>query len=171
MTAFTYTVVLRGTDNEKSTLTYDLGDFANATPGDDFAEALTVAGNIKSELAAVTDAYIAEESLRHVISQDSQLPAAADIFEEALVTVYLNDPTEAEKVHQVRIPAPAAGLFLGTNGAELDIVDINDADLTDYVGALSSHVYLSDGEQINTATGTNGIKKGYRNIRKRKLGR
>lgn len=171
MTAFTYTVVLRGTDNEKSTLTYDLGDFNTGVAGDDFAAALAAAAAIKTELAAVTDAFIAEESVRHVISQDSQLPAAADIFEEALVTVYLNQPTEAEKVHQIRIPAPSAGLFLGTNGAELDIVDINDPDLTAYVGELASSVYLSDGEQINTSTGTGGIKKGYRNIRKRKLGR
>lgn len=171
MTEFTYQVVLVGTDGLKSSLNFDLGDFAEADAGADFLAALNAANQIRGALVDVTDANVTEESLRHVVSQDNQLPASADVFEEALVSTHLNAPAEAEKIHNLRIPAPIIGMFEGTTGTDRDIVDKNNALLVQYVQQVSQHSYVSDGEQVNTAAGTNGIKRGYRNIRKRKLGR
>ena len=118
MTAFTYTITLRGTDNEKSSITYDLGDFTGADAGADFLAALGAANQIRGALVDITDANVAEEAVRHVISSDNQLPAAADVYEEALLTVHLADPAEAEKVALLRVPAPSIGVFVAATGAD-----------------------------------------------------
>lgn len=169
--AFTYTIILRGTDNEKSTLNYDLGTITEGTNGECFDVALSAAASLRAALDEITDAFVAEESLHHIISEDSQLPAAADVFEEALISVHLNPPVDAEKVHPIRVPAPVIGMFIGTTGAARDVVDVTDLALQEYVLELASNFYLSDGEQVNTTHPNAGIKRGFRNIRKRRLGR
>lgn len=171
MTQFSYTITLRGTDNEKSSLTYDLGDFTEADAGADFLAALNAANQIRGALVDVTDANIAEERISNVIFSDNQLPAAADVFEEALVSVHLAPPTEAEKLHQLRIPAPKIGIFTATTGTARDVVDVTDTLLQQYVQQVSQHAFVSDGESVNVTNPNGGIKQGFRNVRKRRLGR
>lgn len=171
MTAFTYSVKLRGTDNLISTLNFDLGDFAEADAGADFLAALNAANQIRGALADITDANIAEEALRHAISEDTQLPANADVFEEALVTVHLNPPASVEKVHNLRIPAPVIDLFQDTTGNARDVVDPTNALLQQFVQQVAQHAYVSDGERVDTTHPNGGIKQGFRNIKKRRLGR
>lgn len=171
MTAFIYTVTLVGTDGEKSTLTFDLGDFTEADAGADFLAALAAANQVRGALVDISDANVSQEAVRHIISEDNQLPVAADVFEEALVSCHLNAPTEAEKLYSLRVPAPAVEIFQGTTGSARDIVDTSNALLAQFVQQVSQHAQVSDGEQIDVTSGTNGMKRGFRNIRKRRLGR
>jgi hypothetical protein len=97
---------------------------------------------------------------------DGSVPSGdADVHEYATITCYLNAPGEAEKVTNIRVLAPVDGVFAGTEGELYDQVDTADADLVQYVQQLSQHAYVSDGEQINTGTGANGMKGGRRNAR------
>jgi hypothetical protein len=81
-----------------------------------------------------------------------------------------DDPTAVEHVSQIFIPAPVIGIFSAPTGALRDVVDVTDADLTQYVQQLSQHAYVSDGETIQTASGDDGMLNGRRVIRKVRLG-
>lgn len=157
MPDYTYTVVLQGaTSDDKARRTFQLGTLA------DEATALAAAAAIRSALDAVTLANVRSETLSEVISADNQLPASGDCYEEAVVICHLNAPTEAEKLYTLRIPAPES-LFLSDG----ETVDISNTDLIAFVAALAANVLLSDGEAINTASGSNGIKEGYKVSRSR----
>ena len=157
MPVYLYRVELQGaTPGDKSSLTFNLGDLV------DEPAALIKQSAIRSALIAVTLANIRRETLINVLSEDNQLPAAGDTYERAVVACHLNAPAEAEKIHNVYIPAPEA-LF----EADGQTVDKTDAELVAYIQALADNALVSDGEAINTASGTNGIKDGYKSVRQK----
>lgn len=164
MTEFTYAVTLRDSRNQKSVLQFDLGDFSTGTPGGDFDAALNAAGQIAGALAAVTDANIAKEFLGHSYNEDNQLPASADVTDELVVACHLAPPTQAEKLHNLRIPAPDASVWQ-TDGIT---ADLSVAALIQYVQQIAQHAFVSDGEQVDVSTGSNGMKYGYWRSRARK---
>jgi hypothetical protein len=149
---FQYFVRFQGTKSKDvSSRTFDL-------TGGDYATALAEAAAIKAELDDVTTAEIILERISEVISESNAVPAtAADTFECAVVNVHLNAPTEREKLHTLYIPAPVAGMFL----ADGTTLDISNTDLQAYVAAIAASALVSDGETIQTGTGTAGIKDGY----------
>lgn len=157
-----YKVTLQGsTPKNKTSLNFVL-EYDDAASPMDHAAALNAANQIRGGLVAITDAFLARESLDYLISADNQLPAGnIDVMDEAAVIVYLNDPTgNLPKYHTVRIPAPDSTVFL----ADGETVDIGDAALIQYIQQLSQHAFVSDNEQINT-TSQNGIASGHKRSR------
>lgn len=169
MTAFTYSITLIDRHGARTSLGFNLGDFSSGTPGEDFELALGAANQIRGALVAITLANVNKESLTHVVSEDDQIPAnAADVTDEAVINVHLNAPTAAKKLAVLRVPAPVDGMFT----TDLVTLDPLDADTVQFVQQVSQHAYISDGEQINTASGqyANGIASGYKRSKARRLG-
>lgn len=152
---FIYRITLQGTKpDDSTTLTFDLGDFPEPVV---FADVGNAANQIRGALVDISDANVSKETLTGVVSEDNQLPADADTTDEAAIVAHLNDPTEKEKLHVTRVPAPITALFQ-PNGQD---VDVSNALLQAYIAQLSQHALVSDGEQINVSSGTAGIKRGY----------
>ena len=154
MPQYDYRIQLRGSkvgNAGGTSLHFDLGDLV------DEAAALNAANQIRGALVDITDAFVARETLSLTISEDNQVPPSADVTDFAHVACHLNAPTEAQKLHVLKIPAPIDGLFQ-PGGV---VVDITNALLQQYVQQVSQHAFVSDGEQIDTASGTAGINSGW----------
>lgn len=152
---FLYRITLQGTKSkDTTTLTFNLDDFPEPV---DFATVLSAADQIRGALVDITDANVKGESVTGVVSEDNQLPADADTTDEAVISVHLNAPTEAEKLASLRIPAPIDAIFQ----ADGITVDVTNALLQQYVQQVAQHATVSDGEKIDTTSGTAGISAGY----------
>lgn len=161
MPRFIGRITLQGhTQGDRTTLTYDLGDLP--LPVDALA-AMTV---VRNTLAAVTNAVVRAVTVTQIVHEDGSRPAdqSADTFEEAAIVTYLNEDTEPEKLHVVRIPAPVVGLFQSDH----QTVNTGNAQLLAYIDALGDHVLVSDGESIQTSN-NDGVKYGYKRSRARRF--
>lgn len=162
MAQFYGRVQLQGhTATDRTTLVYDLGDLA--LPADAVAAMLV----IRNALQAVTNAVVRQASITQLLESDGTRPSdpSSDTFEEAAIITLLNEEGEAEKMHVVRIPAPVIGLFLDDH----QTVNTSNAALQAYVSALADHVFVSDGEKINSALDNSGIKYGYKRSKSRRF--
>lgn len=155
---------LRGADNRQVTLRYNMGEFTGADAGTEYEAAVAALGQITGALENVTDAVLVQSG---VIQANAILGGngAGDLFEKALVNVWAvneSDPLDVEARAQIYIPAPVIGLFQTAAGPGRNIVDVTDADLQQYVQQLAQHALISDGETIQTGSGTAGIDSGKR---------
>jgi hypothetical protein len=156
---FDYSITLRDSKNLMTTMNFDLGEFSGADIATEYLAARSAATQVRGALVDITTAFVAKERLSLRLSDDNQVPGVgvADITDEAFVLTHLAPPTEARKVHGIRIPAPINAMFL-TDGVTVNIVN---ALLKQYVQQLSQHTLVSDGEKINLNTGADGIDSGY----------
>lgn len=165
-----YTITLVDSHNEKSTMRFDLGTFdGGVDDGADFISAQSAANQIRGALVDITDANVAKESLTNVISEDNQLPAGEILItEEAVILVHLNAPTEAQKLHALRVPAPTDAAVFLANGVD---VDPTAALVVQYVQQVAQHAMVSDDEAIDVNSGKygNGIDSGYKRTKSRKF--
>lgn len=148
------TLTLIDTQAKTTTLNY-IFEADELTLPDEFSAANDAMEALKSDLAAVSDAVIYNESLAYVKGGSSSLPADADVSDVAMVMTHLLPATEAPKLHPVRIPAPKVGIF----ASDLVTVDVADSDLIAFIDELSNFS-VSDGENIDTSN-NNGIQSGY----------
>lgn len=149
-------VTLIGAKLPQTVMSYDLNVDEGGLISDQFNEANTALTNIVTALEAVTTGNVIRASLSYDQTQSGVL-GAGDVTDEAAVSVYLNGAGELAKLHTLRIPAPEAALF---TAGDPNKVDITNADLIAYVGALQAYAFVSDGETIQT-TVQNGIDGGY----------
>jgi len=166
MAVFTATVSIKGANGKESKKYFDLGDFASGTPAGDYALAENAITQITGAMDPVVEGTISKVTLTGVVSE-SAAPGAGDVFENAMINVYL-DPA-GDKVSQVYLPAPDISIFLAATGTNRDVVDTGDANLIQYIQQVSQHAFISDGEQIDVTVG-NGMKNGVRTVRNLKLG-
>lgn len=159
-----YSITLRGYGaRDKTTLRFQLDTDANPLP--DHIAARDAANQIRGSLVDVTDAFVVQEKVTDIFFEDNQRPPDnVDVYEEAAISVYLNPPTEAEKLHTLRIPAPIDALFLSDG----ETVDTANGLLIQYVQQIAQHAYVSDEEKIDT-TADNGIKYGYKRTKARRF--
>lgn len=159
-----YSITLRGHGSrDKTTLRFQLDTVA--LPLADYVAARSAATQIRGALVDVTDAFVVKEQVTDVFFEDNQRPPDnVDVYEEAAISCYLNPPTEAEKLHTLRIPAPIDALFLSDG----ETVDVANSLLIQYVQQIAQHAYVSDEEQIDT-TADNGIKYGYKRTKARRF--
>lgn len=152
MPDYAYKISLQGaTQNNRTSLNFTLNEI-------DFVTAAGVANQIRGALVAITGAFIRKETLSETLSEDNQLaPAGVDCQDRLRVSCHLNAPTELEKLHTLTIPAPVAGI-LDASGEEADLTN---AALQQYVQQISQHALVSDGESIDTSTGTAGMKDSW----------
>jgi len=167
MTVFSARLDFKGANGKIVKRYLDLGDFTTGTPGGDYDAAVSALNQIAGAYAAVTDATIAQSTLTSIVST-SAVAGAGDVFENAMVNVYLD--AAGEKVSQLYWPAPTIDIFLAAAGVNRDVLDTADADVIQLVQQFSQHAFVSDGEQINT-TVNNGIKNGVRDVRNMQLGK
>lgn len=145
-----YVFTLIGANGRKTTLRYTGREIDNGDIALDLNEAQANLENFRTALNAVTDANVDSYYMQAPGSQAvGGLPADADVFEEAALTLDITPPGEATKLATTRIPAPSIGIFQGTSGPTRDIVDTQDADLSAFVTALQIYVLVSDGEEVN----------------------
>jgi len=153
--AFRYVarVTVRDARGETANIVWDFGELtAFATADLRYLEATLRLNDLLAELANVCIGEVVYKSINtfeNVLAGTA--PAGSRSNECVVATCFL---TEDGKVANVRIPAPAAGLFLpGTTE-----VDTSATSLINYIAALETRVFVSDGEVIDTTVG-NGIKK------------
>lgn len=140
-----------------STYSYDL---VSADP----ATALSDLEGIAAVLDLITASQVTaiKITLEGDVSGFGAPSQSGDNSNKAVLNVY----TEAgEKEAVVEVPAPLPGLFVGGN---TPVVDIGNATLQAYVAALASGTTVSDGETIDTASGTGGMKNGRWSSRSRR---
>lgn len=144
----TLTVIDNG--GNTSTLTFDL---TAATVG----AAVTDMGTIATRLAAVTDAEIKGYTVGEKFAEQALSLPAGGVQVENTAVIAAKIAGSLTKTATIRIPAPVAGVFVGSSGAAANQVDPNDADLGTYLGTFTSGglATVSDGEVIDTVSAAN----------------
>lgn len=155
--AFYGRISLIGTNGDKVPLTFLLGKVVSGTF--EYTQAVNALNQIRSGLAAVTNANIALTAIEATFSVDETLPESppADLTKAAVVNVLTIDANGDADKATIYIPAPSDGIFIGTTGEALDQLDTQDADLINYVQQIAQHAFISDGEQIDTSQGYDGM--------------
>lgn len=148
-------IVLVGTNGRTVTLTYFLGKLVATTF--EYTQAVNAFNQIRAALVAVTDANVQSTEIIATFEVDNTLPTDADLTEAAAVNVITTDVNGDPGTATIYIPAPSDGIFKGTTGEEMDLLDTQDAALIDYVQQLSQHAFVSDGETIDTTKGYDGM--------------
>jgi hypothetical protein len=151
---------VRGANGQVSVMAFDM-DVTGVLLADKFANAVGGLNNIAVALDEVTDGEIAYQRIAYVAGGSSN-NGAGDVFEKAAVSVDLG----GGKAATIFVPAPAIGIFNSATGPGRDQVDVDDADLMNYVETLGNNVFVSDGEKIADFTPLSG----RRVIVRRKLG-
>lgn len=151
-------VVLADAAGNKSNLRIALG-YADLAA----LSAAVTAGDIDgflTDLNAVTDARVVSYAYGEGYGEDADFFGAADSEVEALALITSLIDGEPTKSHNLRIPAPADGIFLGVQGANRNIIDVADADLQAYLAnfAAAGIALVSDGEQIADPTVAGNFK-------------
>lgn len=157
-----YKIGLRGHgEKDKTSLVFQLD--TSGAPLLGWTEAKLAANSIRGALVDITEAFITSESVTEVYFEDNQRPAAGvDCFEEAALVVYLNEPTDAEKLHVLRVPAPKANIFM----VDGETVDTSNAQVKQYIQQIQQGAWVSDEEKIVVdAANNDGFKKGYKRTR------
>lgn len=164
---------LRGSNGKTSFKEVDLGVITDTTPEAEYGQAVAAMTALRPLFAAVTDAVIAEERIASLNVLDSSTPADADLFSNAMINLWTLNDEDADAVEhlsQYYIPAASIGVFQGATGPARDRVDTADADLVAWVAAMETYVQISDGETVQTGSGTNGMDSGRRVVKKVRLG-
>ena len=136
--------------------------------GADIATAKANAASLVTLINAVTDALIYSYTITEKFVDDTDTIAATDCQVENIASVVVELETGGKK-HALRIPAPSIGIFKGTSGEDMNVVDTADADLIAYVEAFTDKTgytvpgadaiaLLSDGEKV-LPDNTNDVPK------------
>jgi len=135
----------------------------------DYDAAVASEALFRVDLLGVTDAVIKSYRVyREFYESVLSLPASAQNENQAVLLFQLANPLETGRV---TIPAPAETIFAAASGANNNIVDVNDAFVTDFAadfisvaGGGNGMCLISDGE-VSTA-----LLKGHRRHVKKTLG-
>lgn len=157
----TYSFTLIGSNSQKTTLNFQGVEISDADLPTELNLAAGVLETLRNELNDVTDANVDAYSFSVDGTQAvGGVPANADVYEEAVLTLDITPAGEATKLASSRVPAPSLAIFQGTSGPTRDIVDTGDADISAWVAALAANVLISDGESINSlVSGTRRTKR------------
>lgn len=164
---------LRGANGRTLFKSVDLGVITDTTPEAEYGQAVAAMAALRPLFAAVTDAVIAEERIASIAVLDGSTPASGDLFENAMVNLWTLNTEDANAVEHTSpyyIPAASISIFQTATGPGRDIVDLADADLVAWVAAMATYVEISDGETVQTGSGTDGMANGKRVVKKVKLG-
>jgi hypothetical protein len=114
------------------------------------ANAATAAATILAALDAVTDAVVKSYTIGEVFVEDALSLPASGVQIENLAEIVLQITDDPLKKVVISIPAPVAGLFVGSSGPSANIVDVNDSALIAYAQTWEGvgEATISDGESI-----------------------
>lgn len=165
MTYYTHVVKFKGANSKSVTRTYSY-EQTEVSTGANIVAVATDHANLLSALQGVSDAVIEESWITLKVTQE-QLVGAGDVFEQALLVIG-TDNADPDKTGKATIPAPNIGIFLSTTGSQRDVVDVNDANLQTFMAELANYE-ISDGENVETDEGVNGLISGKRTLSSMKL--
>lgn len=135
--------------------------------GSDFATASTNATAYMTALATVTDAKVARYSISERWYDNAfSAPVAGEVEELGIVSIRTTGGNNAI----VEVPAPKAGVFVGTSGTDKNIVNLASGSIMetflDEYEAVGGSVFVSDGEAMAVAiSGQRGTKKSRQRVR------
>lgn len=174
---FALNVTLLDISGEETTKRYNMPGYLGVTFDLSFQEAFSDATALLEDLDNASGAQIISASLNAALETDNifntykNAPlAGSDVTDVARFAVYLvGDDVNKTAPHD--IPAPMIDGFLGATGPESHIVDIVWNGWTDYFANFAAtpggEVVISDGENVDTARGSGGIKSAVWASRKR----
>lgn len=124
----------------------------NADPAVEFVQARDAFNAVLTALGNVSSAVIKDASMKIILFQSGDTPPdISNVAERALVNVHLSSlKTAPHYIH-----SPLNELFVPGSKT----VDLTNANLVAYINALAG-MRLSDGEQIDIFSGSNGMKNG-----------
>ena len=167
MTVWDVSIGVRGTDGAVATLNIAV-DADAVLPADQFAQASTAAEEIATAIESASDGAIAFVRVAKTLSSSAAFGNGEVYAKASLVVATLNGTEERTGIFN--LPAPKIGVFAGTSGPGMNVIDTGDALLADLIAALADgNALLSDGETIDTTRGTSGLMSGRRVIVRRKL--
>lgn len=160
-----FNVTLADYQGNKSTMRFDLTKADLTDVATDIAD-LTGAGGLLADLEAVTDGKVVSYSVGVMFAEDGSPYADAGVNVEEVAEIVAKITGQPDKYGVLRIPAPAAGIFLAGPGESANLLDQTDADLQAYLANFESGglVTMSDGESIADSA-TVGNWKGKRIFR------
>ena len=135
--------------------------------GDEFVAAADALKDIRDSLSAVSDAVIKRAGVIVTTSESSAVGGpGTDVTDEALLSLFINEAGQREKLWNFSIPSPVPGLFQ----TDLISVNPNNVPLQAFVGNIADHCFVSDGETVNDLLGTGGLKGGIWRSRQKRGG-
>jgi hypothetical protein len=152
--------------NEKTIIRFDLGDPGGADLAADAPLAEASADALRVALMAITDANLLEDSLSVGLANGASVLPAGDfkITTEAVLSVYLSQPTAIPKFGTLRVPSPSSSIF----EADGITVDKANGDVQTFVSAVANNALISDDESIVLASGVNGVQSGFTRTKARR---
>lgn len=155
-----YSFELIGTNSRKTTLRFVGQEIDGPDAAGELVAAAANLESLRTALNVLTDANV--NAYNFAVSGTGAvggLPADADIFEEAVLSLDITPAGEATKLASTRIPAPSDAMFIASDGPGKDVVDVTDLNIVAWVNTLGSTVTVSDGETPN------GVVSGYRRLK------
>lgn len=131
----------------------------------EFTAALDAQGELHDALVLITSANVQSTGISFIQAEDNSLGAAgSDVTDILELSVHIEDTGDLPKLATLNVPSPVNGVFL----PDLKTFDLTDVDTQAYVTQHAAYATISDGEEINTAAGTNGVESGMWVSRKRR---
>lgn len=162
---FFLTVDIADSGGNKSRLSYSLTSA-------DLATAVTDVATILAELDPVTDGVVTGYRFGEAYAEDTAFFAVAGVQIENIASIVARIDAPMAKYANIKIPAPAPGIFQAANGPLSNEIDPADTDLVAYLNLFETAggvVTLSDGETL-VSPGTAGNVKGKRIHRRSRKG-
>lgn len=99
---------------------------------------------------------------------DAGVPSTgSDVSEELALICHTNDSLQVTETDVLRVPSPVDTVWVNDNYDEG--FDLSDSLAAAYVANFASDMFFSDGENVNTSEGTNGISSGFWRSRKMQI--
>lgn len=164
---FKFNFTLQDAHNEQTTVSYQGKGYLGATLALSFGEAYTDMLNLVNDLDLVTGARVVNATLEVQMMSDFVTNATlkgaplagTDVTDIAQYSVFLVTDGGYNKRAVVNIPAPITDLFIdATVSRDLDITEGALHNFLDnFVASAGGEPQISDGENIDTSKGVNGI--------------
>lgn len=157
-------------DNEKkTTLRLNFGEIDGLSLEDEYATAYGLLSDYVTDLKAISLANVYKITMSVDDpngDQDAGVPSTgSDVSEELVLVCHTNDSEQVTETDILRVPSPVATVWV--NDEYDQGFDLADADAAAYVANFATGgLEFSDGENVNTAEGTNGIEEGFWRSRK-----
>jgi len=152
------TVTLIDNGNDKSTKTYPL------RAADETAAQIAVTA-ILAAVNAATGSVIANTSLSHRKEEDTFIFPASGVENQNIARIVVQLAGGTKKA-TLDIPAALPGVFVGTSGANANIVDLAATETSDYLDLYlpAGQVFISDGEDLDIGIEGRRVssRKGFR---------
>jgi hypothetical protein len=162
-------VELRDDNDKRTRMTLVIGTITGVDFAAEAADAAGILSDYVTDLKAISLANVSDIKLTCIdpnSEQDSGKPSTgSDVSEELVIVAYTDDQEKEDEVDRIRVPSPVATVWVNDNYEEG--FDLADSDASNLVANFADGaMQFSDGEHVDTAKGTDGIKAGYWRSRK-----